>query len=358
MKSRKFYLFAAVFFGLTAAHGLLKAQTPTPEPVPIAAQTEILPTEAKEISETNPNLVHYGDLIDVDVIGSVEYDWRGTLNPEGFLDGIDYGENPIYALCRSEQELGTEVSKIYAKILRDPQVVVKIIDRTNRPLSMLYGAVKNPQRFQIKRTFFLNELLIVAGGLTERASGEIQILRQKNLNCRQSTIENSTAAVGDVNSPEKYLKASQTSESNYINVRVNDLLSGKKESNPQILSGDVITVLEAESIYVIGGVADPKQISSRTQTTLSRAVAGVGGVSKSGDASKITIYRRESGATKIIEADLEKIKTGAAEDVILRAFDVVEVAQTGREKRKFPPVLRVGETVQRKTSNLPLRVID
>ena len=352
MKSRKFYSFALTLIGIFFLQSSTLAQTPTPTPETIAADISV------KTSEMGADLVHSGDLIDVDVIGSVEYDWRGTINPEGFLDGVDAAENPIYALCRSEADIAQEVVKAYGKILREPKVVVKILDRSNRPLGILYGAVKLPQRFQIKRPFFLNELIIVAGGLTETASGEIQIFRQKNLSCQQPLKEKSDTLAGDGESREKFVTARQDNGSNYINIRISDLLTGKKDANPQILSGDIVTVLEAESIYVIGGVANPKQISARTQITLSRAVASAGGIIKNADAKKITIFRRVAGETKIIEADLEKIKAGETADVVLQAFDIVEVTQTGREKRKFPPVLKIAETSEKKMSNMPLRIID
>ncbi|MCY7375746.1 MAG: hypothetical protein LH472_07210, partial [Pyrinomonadaceae bacterium] len=103
---------------------------------------------------------------------------------------------------------------------------------------------------------------------------------------------------------------------------------------------------------------NPKQISARAQTTLSRAVDSVGGITKGGDAKKITIFRREAGESKTIEADLEKIKSSQADDIILKAFDIVEVAERGGEKRKFPPVLKVAEVGRKNSLNLPLRIID
>jgi polysaccharide export outer membrane protein len=350
MKSRKFYQISLLLLCILFLQSLLSAQTPTPDS--IAANTSV------ETPETLANLIHFGDLIDVDVVGSIEYDWRGTLNPEGFLNGIDFIENPIFALCQSEQAIAAEVSRAYSKILREPNVVVRILDRSNRPLAFVYGAVKTPQRFQIKRPIYLNELIIVSGGLTEKASGEIQIFRSKNLNCQQHFEKKSESSAAANDQRERFVEASQDSGANKINVRISDLLNGKKEANPQILSGDIVTILEAESIYVIGGVAIPKQISSRSQITLSRAVSSAGGTTKNADQKRVTIFRRESGETKIIEADLEKIKRGEAEDLILRALDIVDVGQTGRTRSKFPPVLRVAETAGTKTTTLPLRIID
>jgi protein involved in polysaccharide export with SLBB domain len=361
MKSRKFYLLSLVLLYIIFRQSLISAQTPTPTPeivVPITSPQITALVTSTDIYKAETNLVHFGDLIDVDVVGSFEFDWRGTLNPEGFLNGIDLAENPIFALCRTEEEIAADIVKTYSKILRDPKVIVKILDRSNRPLSLLYGAVKTPQRFQIKRPVLLNELIIVSGGLTETASGKIQIFRQKSLNCQQSVKEKSNPTDGSDNNRERFVPASQDNGSTYINVSISDLLTGKKEANPQILSGDVITVLEAESIYVIGGVTNPKQILFRRQITLSRAVSGAGGVTKNGDAKDITIYRREAGETRIIQADLEKIKAGKDKDLILQAFDIVEVAQTGRGKTKFPPILKVEEASEKKTINLPLRIID
>src|SRR5689334_5322259 len=135
-------IFLCIFFGQST----IFAQTPAPTATP------------ETINQSDPelNLIHLGDLVDVDVLGSIEYDWRGTLTPEGFLNGLDSLENQVFGLCRSEDDIAREIAKSYSKILRNPQVVVKILDRSNRPNSTLFGAVKKPQRFQIKRTVFLN----------------------------------------------------------------------------------------------------------------------------------------------------------------------------------------------------------
>jgi protein involved in polysaccharide export with SLBB domain len=295
-----------------------------------------------------------GDLIEIDVIGSFEFDWRGTISPEGFLSGINFVESPIYALCRSEEEIAAEVFKAYSKFLREPQIVVKILDRSNRPISVMLGAVKNPQRFQIRRAVYLNELLILSGGLTDKTSGEIQIFRPQNLSCKVSKLN----TTNNGQSRERFVGASQDNGSQYINIRITDLLAGKKEANPQILNGDIITVFEARSVYVIGGVANPRRISFRNEITLSRAIDSAGGLAKNADAKKITIFRRETGETKIIEADLEKIRAKQADDIILKPFDIVEVTQEGGERRKIPPIVGEANLEAENPSKLPLRVID
>ena len=354
MKITKQYWFSSFFLYIFCLPMAVFGQTPTPTATPQNTTENttkiVLPTEA--------NLIHLGDLIEIDVIGSVEFDWRGSISPEGFLSGINFVESPIYALCRSEEEIVAEVTKAYSKLLREPQIVVKILDRSNRPVSVLTGAIKTPQRFQIKRPVYLNELIIISGGLTEKTSGEIQIFRPQNLSCIAQTADKTVSANSDGQSRARFVSSSQDNGSQYINIRISDLLAGKKEANPQILNGDIVTVFEAQSVYVIGGVVNPKQISFRLQITLTRAIDSAGGLAKNADAKKITIFRRENGETKIIEADLEKIKAKQTADIILQSLDIVEVTQSGKERRKYAPIVGEINLNAENSSKLPLRVID
>lgn len=347
MKITKQFWFSSLLFYTFFVQYFVFAQTPTPTPTPQN------PTETITVSEEN--LIHLGDLIEIDVIGSFEYDWRGSVSPEGFLSGVNFVESPVYALCRSETEIAAEVAKAFSKFLRDPQVVVKILDRSKRPISIMLGAIKNPQRFQLKRTIYLNELLILSGGLTDKTSGEIQIFRPRNLACSGNKKETATS---DGINRERFVNSSQDNGSELINIRIIDLLAGKKEANPQILNGDIITVFEAKSVYVIGGVVNPKQISFRSQISLTRAINSAGGLAKNADATKITIFRREKGESKIIEADLEKILANQAEDIILQPFDIIDVTQKGSERRKISPIVGEANLETENTAKLPLRVID
>ena len=301
------------------------------------------------VSQTEPSqtqLVHFGDVVEVDVVGSYEYDWRGSLTPEGFLDGLDFLENQIYGLCVSEKELAASVQKELAKTLRDPNVVVRILDRSNRAVAFLSGAVRSPHRFQIKRPVYLNELLVLSGGITDRSSGEISVFRPGNLSCV------------DVprNTEGEFLKASRPGGAERINVKISDILRGRPEANPRILSGDIVNVLEALPVYVIGGVSSPQQISIRNQQTLSRAIATAGGLAKEGSGN-ITIYRRDGRETKLIRADLTKIAGGQEEDPVLKPFDIVDVPQKGKPSRVRPPVVDSGVS-RLSMANLPLHVIE
>jgi len=129
MRGKKQYNFSYIFLCIIFFQSLIAAQE---------SVSKIENPSDSNQSETEINLIHPGDLIDVDVIGNYEYDWRGTLDAEGFLSGINFVENPIYALCRSEENVAADIAKAYGKILRDPKIIVKILDRSNRPVSVIY----------------------------------------------------------------------------------------------------------------------------------------------------------------------------------------------------------------------------
>jgi protein involved in polysaccharide export with SLBB domain len=294
--------------------------------------------------------VHIGDVVDVDVVGNLEFDWRGTLTPEGYLDGLDKIEEQIYALCRSEPEIASDIAKQYGKILRDPNIIVRIVDRTNRAVAIVTGAVRTPQRFQIKRPVYLRELIVLTGGITENSNGEINVFRPQTLNCVGNGSTKGEAGAAFVNTRQG--NGSQT-----INIRIADLLGGSPGSNPQILSGDIVSVAEASPIYVIGGVNNPRQLSSKSEVTLTRAIASAGGLAKEAVDENITIFRRSDKETQTISADLRKITAKQADDIVLKAFDIVDVGQKGRDKRKFPPAIDRTSSLGRRL-NLPLSIID
>ena len=318
-----FLIYLLAFYGIAAQNADSEGHSLRPE---TAAETD---------------LVHFGDLIDVDVIGSLDFDWRGTLTPEGFLNGLEKSQDPVFALCRSETDIAGDIAKEYGKILRDPQVVVKIIDRSGRPAAILDGAVKSPHRFRIKRPVFLNELVVMSGGITDTASGEIRVYRPGDISC----VEASGTAAPDA--------GSQT-----VMIQISDLLRGKKDANPRIQSGDIVSVLEAFPIYVIGGVNNPRQLSSRARTTLTAAISSAGGLAHDAEESDITIFRRATGDVRTIRADLKKIESKAVPDIELKPYDIVDVGQRGRGAKRFPPVLENGENSRQNAENLPLKVVD
>jgi len=295
------------------------------------------------------NLIHFGDLIDVDVVGNIEYDWRGTLNPEGFLDSLPYSVEPIYGLCRTEDEIAADISREYGKTLRRPQVVVRILDRSNRAAVVLTGAVRSPQRFGLKRPARLIELLALSGGITENASGSVVIFRPGNQNCASR----GSNAAGLTSQPTPHRSSSST-----FTIAIRDLLSGSEDANAEVLSGDMITVTEALPVFVIGAVNNPRQVASRPDLTISQAVAMAGGVSKEARRGQAIVYRREGANSRTIDVDLALLRAGKAEDVRLKPYDIIDVGQKGAARRQIASQTTVRRRTDSELFRMPLRIIE
>jgi protein involved in polysaccharide export with SLBB domain len=333
---------------------------PTPDSSPNSAESPKKPPENSETKNAeSDDLIHPGDVIDIDVVGSSEFDWRGSLTAEGFISGVSGVEDAIPGLCRSEEQISADVAKSLSKFLRDPVVVVKIIDRSGRPVAVVEGAVRTPQRFGVLRKVRLNEIIVLAGGFNDKTGDAIEIMRPKGASCAIPNDENEIANVGreDSGRPRFISKISQDGTT-FLHIRIGDLLKGKPEANPFILSGDIVTVRETDPIYVIGGVATPRRINSRSALTLSRAIASAGGLASNADRKHIYLYRRTDRRTEVIELDYAAIESGVSPDIELRGFDIVEVAQTGRKRRQNPPIVQLRDLNDKGVKGLPLRVIE
>jgi polysaccharide export outer membrane protein len=136
---------------------------------------------------------------------------------------------------------------------------------------------------------------------------------------------------------------------------LNDTLRGEEKANPYVQSGDIITIPEAEQVYVIGNVYSPKSVSLKEPISVSRAIAMAGGPLRDSKTDRIHIIRQVPGAGGKSElyVNLRAIARKQAEDVMLQPNDIVEVQEsTGKS------VIRsLLGAVAPSVAQLPVRVI-
>ena len=257
-----------------------------------------------------------GDTLDVRVFGQSDLNAIVEVDSDGNISSLPFLEAPISAKCRTEKQVQKDITKAYEKYLNKPQVSVRIAERKSRQPATVFGAVRQPTRVDMKRKVRLNELMVVSGGFTDRASGTIQILHTEPLMCPQPGEEALAAPIDDTKAPLDIVK-------------IADLKAGKALANPVIRPGDYIIVTEAEPVYITGSVVSPQGIFLRDQLTLSRALAMVGGARKEAKISDVRVYRQKPGATdqEMIRVDYAAIKKNQKPDFFLQPFDVVEVPE-------------------------------
>lgn len=290
-----------------------------------------------------------GDVIDVRVFGQPDLNAIAEVDSDGNISSLPFLDKPIPAKCRTEKDVQKDIAAAYGKYLKGPQVSVRITERKSRQPATVFGAVRQPTRLVMVRKVRLNEIMAASGGLTERASGTIQILHTEPVMCPEPGDEALAAPIDGVKVPLEIVK-------------IQDLKSGKPEANPIIRPGDYIVVTEAEPVYITGSVIAPQGVYMRDQLTLSLAIAMVGGVRKEAKTSDVRIYRQKPGSKEqeTIKVNLAAIKKNQIPDVLLQPYDVVEVAEAGMfSAQRLPTTIMSGVSgaFQSMSTALPTRVM-
>ena len=293
-----------------------------------------------------------GDVVELRVFGEPQFDGSYDVDDEGRLV-VPFVEQPIDARCRNINQIRKEVVTALAKFIRSPQVYMRVKEQHSRRPAVVYGAVRQPLRFEMHRRARLLELLSNSGGVTEQANGTIQVTHTEQSVCPEPD------EIGDARSGVQGVDALGVPFSVY---RVNDLKLGKAEANPFIRPGDIVYIAEASPIYITGSVVSPQGLYLREEMMLSTALAMVGGVRKEAKTSEVRIYRqKEGGGTReLITADYRAIQKKKAPDVKLQPYDVIEVPEAGVFSAKRLPQLLTGMIsggISSFANVIPMRVI-
>jgi polysaccharide export outer membrane protein len=293
-----------------------------PQSAPSVSSQETYRPASTLSSVDNQGIRNYllgpGDVVDIRVFGQPDLSSMAEVDSDGNLSSLPFLETPVPARCRTEKALQRDIAAAYSKYIKNPQVSVRISERKSRQPANVFGAVRQPTRVQMQRRIRLNELMVVSGGFTERASGTIQIVHTEPLMCPQPGEEAEAAPISDDNISMQIVK-------------LTDLKAGKASANPVIRPGDYVMVTEAEPVYIMGSVVSPQGIYMRDQLTLTGALAMVGGPKKEAKASTIKIRRLKPGTQEreTLVVDYDAIKKNKKPDIALQAFDIIEVPEAG-----------------------------
>jgi polysaccharide biosynthesis/export protein len=241
-----------------------------------------------------------GDVLEVRVFGQHDLNSNAQVDSKGNLSSLPFLEsNP--AKCRTERQVQKDIALAYSRLIKDPQVSVRVVERNNRQPASVSGAVRQAGKVLMDRRLRLNELIAASGGLTDKAAGTIQILHTEPLMCPGPGEEAESLPFAGTAVPLQVIK-------------IADLQKGT--ANPFIRPGDLVLVTEAEPVYITGSVVAPGAIMLRDQLTLSRALGMLGGTRKEAKLSEIKIFRQKTGGSsqEIIPVD-EAIKMKQKPDV-------------------------------------------
>jgi polysaccharide export outer membrane protein len=256
-----------------------------------------------------------GDVLEIRVFGQHDLNSTAQVDSDGNLSSLPFLD-PIPAKCRTERAVQKDIATAYGRLIKDPQVSVRVVERNSRQPASVSGAVRQSGKIQMERRMRLNELIAASGGFTDKAAGTIQILHTQPLLCPGPGEQAEALPIAGTSVPLQVVK-------------IADLAKGT--ANPFVRPGDLVLVTEAEPVYITGSVVSPGGILLRDQLTLSRALGMVGGLRKEARGSEIRIYRQQAGSAQqeIIKVDFEAVKKNQKPDVFLQPYDVIEVSDRG-----------------------------
>jgi polysaccharide export outer membrane protein len=343
---RAVVLFSCLLLGFSAA----AAQLPVLESLPETSEDlnqrlQELAQEAETTSSTSTRAYRIGpeDLLEITVYEAPDLDRSVRVSEDGMISLPLLGSFQAAGLTPAELESAIQDLLRRNEIMKDPQVGVLVRELQSRPVSV-FGAVKRPGVFQIRRPRSLLEILSLAEGLAPDAGNSVIVMRAKNLP--------RTVAPASLN--EDTLDSKLPDESLAIDIRAL-LESGDPESNVTIYPGDAVKVARAGVVYVVGQVNRPGGfvLANNKNISLLQALALAEGFTRVAKKSKGVIIRTaEDGSRSEIPVDLVKMLKGQAPDPYLQADDIVFVPGSGAKAA----VLRTADALTRVVGGIGITV--
>jgi protein involved in polysaccharide export with SLBB domain len=310
MKFRSFIPFTILIFTVVTA----TAQTPAPAPTEDRSNAQ---STLPDRSSTRGYTLGPGDKVAGSVHGELGYDFFATIDEDGMLS-VPFMKKPVPAQCRTVRDVEADIKAEVGKYLREPNFSLQLRESLSRPTVSVGGEIMKQMEITLTRNRTLIEILTVAGGLKEEASGEIQVTRPATPVCMAE------------NDPDNWKPNSNDPKDvpsrtySWANVQ-----AGKADSNPTIYPGDQILIKRAAPVYINGQVVGSQGVYLKEDgLSLSRAIAMVGGPRPEANIDKIAIYRLKPGQSQdreLISANLKAIRTGKQKDVMLQPYDLVVV---------------------------------
>jgi polysaccharide biosynthesis/export protein len=235
-----------------------------------------------------------GDLIDYSVYGVPEMTQRARLNSSGvvYLPLLD--QVNLSGLTSEQAQKKLEDLLVAGGFLRNPHVSITVAEFANG-ISLL-GEVVKPGVYPVSGARRLYDVLAAAGGLTEKAGNQVNITH-KDQNDKPQVVTISKDPVKSM------------------------------DSNVLVAPGDTVVVGKAPIIYVVGEVMNPSGflLDGTDSFTVLKAIAMAHGTAHGAKLDGTKVIRKNDKGFIEIPVPLSKIMSAKANDIELRADDIVYV---------------------------------
>lgn len=304
----------------------LFAQQPAPTPgVPqnppgVPAQNQPQPTRELPADSIRPNYVlGPNDQILVRAPQAEEINERPfRIDAEGFINLPLVGR--VRAGGLTVQELEAELVKRLREYIREPQVIVTMVQFRSEPVFFV-GAFAHPGIYPLQGRRTLVEMLSSIGGLQPNASRRIKVTRRAEY-----------GAIPLANAIEDPAKKVST-----VDIGIGSLRENVNPAEDISLEPfDVISVERAELVYVSGevGKIGGFELGERESISVIQALTLAGGFTRDANRSNVRVLRPigDSSRRAEIDLDMKQIFDGKANDFPLLPNDVLYVPRSNKRQ--------------------------
>jgi polysaccharide export outer membrane protein len=241
-----------------------------------------------------PMVLDQGDLLNIHIFGSLEYNPTVRVAADGTVQLPLIGVLALRDLTVEEAEARVAKALVDGGMYKNPQVNIQVMEAPNHVVNVL-GEVKNPMLVPSPAARRLLDVLNAAGGMTPSASHTITILRPS--------------------APQP------------IVVELGSDAAQSMASNVPVFSGDTIIVSRVGSFYVLGGVKNQGifSLEPNSPTTLIDALAVANGALFEAKQSQVRIIRTVGNTRKEVRVDMGRITAGKDPDPIIEADDIIYI---------------------------------
>jgi len=274
-----------------------------PPPSAPPATLPALPLPAASPTPSPEYHIGPGDVLEIEVLGNPDLSRSAIVQTSGSVALPLVGDVTVAGLT-----VGETAAKLTDLLGRDylvnPQVEVRVKEFQSQFVTVT-GEVNAPGRRPLRSAQTrLVDVLVEAGGLTARASGEIVLTRA------EGTFE------GGARTLRVLLGAAN----------VTPLV--ERGLATTLRAGDIVTASPKYYVTVEGEVARPGRYVLDAALTVSGAISSAGGFTRFGN-QRVRVRRVDAatGATTVFTVDLKAVRRGSAEDPALMPNDTISVSR-------------------------------
>lgn len=263
--------------------------------VALAQEPSSTPATSSDSSAPAPPTVllpiSIGDELEVSVFGVPEMGAHERVDGAGNINLPLIKSVHVAGLTGDAAEAVIEKRLRDGGFLNDPHVSIFVKEYSSSGIAVL-GEVQHPGVYPANGPRKLWDMILAAGGATDRAGTGVLIRHRDSNQAEQLTLSNN---------PEEAIK-----------------------SNVEVAPGDSIVVERAGVVYVLGEVKHASgYVMAGNSMTVLQALAKAEGPTENAALNRASLLRKQASTTRQIPVDLKQMLTAKAQDVSMQDGDIL-----------------------------------